>query len=53
MGLSEKGKLYKIVFEELEGNNQKHEVLASKSLYDRTEKGETAKVLYKGDELLI
>ncbi len=52
LGLAENGKLYKILFEEVDGKNQKHEVMVSKTLYDRIEEGSAAKICYKGDILL-
>ncbi len=52
LGLTEKGKLYKIIFEEQGGEKEHIELMASKFLFDRLREGESGKVIYKGEQLI-
>jgi len=52
LGLTEKGKLYKIIFQEQDTGKEHIELMASKFLFERIREGESGKLMYKGGQLM-
>lgn len=52
LGLSEKGKIYRIIFQEINKENKTFELEVSKTSFDKIQEGDCGMLEYKADQLI-
>ena len=52
IGLTEKGKLYKLLLENEENKEQKYELVTSQYVYNKVKEGDVARLVFRGEELI-